>query len=192
MKQCFFAIAVLGVNLLLLSGCRAVGPSGFEELTADEEEKLAAYAAGVLLKTDTRVLRRGKPTPIGLQSRAARNHVRTTPPVIRIDYQDDLTGLATFTWTYDYWQYRVYCQGKLNGSFDNLQWCLAVAPPAKTEEGKGEIWHGPDPDMLELEILYNEGWQLLPDPDGKLEYEFQDETLRNELKVEGAVIRSAQ
>ena len=190
MKKNIFAVFMLCAGVLLNSGCRAPGPSGFEELTGEEEEELAAYAAGVLLKTSTKVLRNGKPTPIALQSGAARDHVRNTPPVIRIDYNDDLTGVASFTWTCDYWQYRVYCQGKLNGSFNRLQWCLAVTPPARTEEGKGEIWHGPDPDLLELEILYNEGWQLLPDPDGKLEYEFQDDKLRSEMKIEGAVIRS--
>ena len=183
MKIYFIALFIFAAAIFCINGCRAAGDSGFAELTYDEKMQLASYAAGVLQKA--RVVKNNQQVPTA----AARDHINNVPPVVRIDYSGNCYGLASFTWQYDSWQYRIYCQGKLNGSFSSLDWCVAIAPPVTAEKGTAEIWKGPSPDMLELQMLHEKGVQLLPSPDGKLEYVFEDEQLREEIVVEGAVIK---
>ncbi len=179
----FFTAICITAGLFCVCGCRMAGDSGFTELTYNEKVELASYAAGVLQKTKVVKNNRRVPTP------EARDYISEVPPIVRIDYSGNCSGRASFTWQYDAWQYKIYCQGKLNGNFNDLDWCVAIAPPVTAEEGTAEIWKGPSPDMLELQMLHERGVQLLPTPEGKLEYVFEDEQLKDEITVEGAVIK---
>lgn len=167
----------------LFCGCRIAGASGFAELTQQETTALASYAGDILRKAE--IIKDNQKVPTA----AAKDHIYRFPPHVRIDYSADCYGLASFTWQCDNWQYRIYCRGQLDGNFSDLDWCIAVAPPAATEDNISTVWNGPSPDLLELQMLHQQGVQLLPARDGKLEYEFADESLREELIVEGAVVK---